>query len=47
MGPGWASNNVYGGSARAWECVNTARDLEGCTCLSNPLLTLRVFVSVI
>ena len=38
---------MYGGSVRAWECVNTARDLESCTCVSNPLVTLRVFVSVI
>jgi hypothetical protein len=46
-GPGWAACGVYGGSPRAWECVNTARDLESCTFLSNPSLTLRVFVSVI
>ena len=23
---------AYGGSVRAWECVNTARDLESRTC---------------
>lgn len=46
-GPGWAACGVYGGSSRAWECVNTARDLESCTCLSNPPLTLRMFISVI
>jgi hypothetical protein len=46
-GPGWAACGVYGGSPRAWECVNTARDLESCTCLSNPPLTLRVFVPAI
>lgn len=48
-GPGWAVCGVYGGSARAWECVNTARDLESCTYLSesDPPFTLRVFVSVI
>jgi hypothetical protein len=33
-GPGWAVCGVYGGSARAWECVNTARDLESCTYLT-------------
>ena len=43
-GMGWAACGVYGGSPSAWECVNTARDLESCTCLSNTLLTLRVFV---
>ena len=43
-GMGWAACGVYGGSPSAWECVNTARDLESCTCLSNSLLTLRVFV---
>jgi hypothetical protein len=46
-GPGWAACGVYGGNPRAWECVNTARDLESCTSLSNPPLTPRVFVSVI
>ena len=43
-GPEWAACGVYGGRAHAWECVNTARDLESCTC--SPL-TLGVFVSVI
>ena len=33
--------SVHGG------CVNTARDLENCTCPSDPFLTLRLFVSVI
>ncbi|KAH9961978.1 hypothetical protein BC827DRAFT_250164 [Russula dissimulans] len=30
MGPGWAACDVFGGGRRAWECVNTARDLESC-----------------
>ncbi|KAN0135193.1 hypothetical protein V8E53_007084, partial [Lactarius tabidus] len=30
MGHGWAACGVFGGGARAWECVNTARDLESC-----------------
>ena len=38
---------AYGSSVRAWEGVNTDRDLESRTCLSNPLLTFRAFVSVI
>jgi len=29
-GPGWAACGVFGGGARAWECVNIARDLESC-----------------
>jgi len=29
-GPGWAACGVLGGGARAWECVNIARDLESC-----------------
>ncbi|KAN0135202.1 hypothetical protein V8E53_007093 [Lactarius tabidus] len=29
-GHGWAACGVFGGGARAWECVNTARDLESC-----------------
>jgi hypothetical protein len=29
-GLGWAACGVFGGGARAWECVNTARDLESC-----------------
>ena len=35
---------VYGGSVRAWECVNTARDLEIRTHSSNLFLTLRMFI---
>ena len=31
-GPGWAACGVYGGGARAWECVHTERDLESCEC---------------
>ncbi|KAH9974977.1 hypothetical protein BGW80DRAFT_1170013, partial [Lactifluus volemus] len=30
MGPEWAACGVFGGSARSWECINTARDLESC-----------------
>ncbi|KAH9975017.1 hypothetical protein BGW80DRAFT_1225325 [Lactifluus volemus] len=30
MGPEWAACGVFGGAARAWECINTARDLESC-----------------
>ncbi|KAH9170202.1 hypothetical protein EDB89DRAFT_1853721 [Lactarius sanguifluus] len=30
MGHGWAACGVFGGGARAWECVDTARDLESC-----------------
>ncbi|KAI9439296.1 hypothetical protein H4582DRAFT_2076001 [Lactarius indigo] len=30
MGHGWAACGVYGGGARAWECINTAHDLESC-----------------
>jgi len=30
IGPGWAACGVLGGGSRAWECVNTARDLESC-----------------
>ena len=33
MGPEWAACGVFGGSSRAWECINTARDLESCKCL--------------
>jgi hypothetical protein len=33
MGPGWAACGVFGGGPRAWECVDTARDLESCSCL--------------
>ncbi|KAI9453933.1 hypothetical protein F5148DRAFT_985380 [Russula earlei] len=29
-GPGWTACGVFGGGRRAWECVNTARDLESC-----------------
>jgi hypothetical protein len=41
-GPGWATCGVYGGGPRAWECVNTAHDLESCTCLSNQSHARRV-----
>ncbi|KAH9994315.1 hypothetical protein BJV74DRAFT_351374 [Russula compacta] len=30
MGPEWTACGVFGGAARAWECVNTAHDLESC-----------------
>jgi hypothetical protein len=30
MGPEWAACGVFGGGARAWECINTAHDLESC-----------------
>lgn len=36
MGPGWAACGVFGGAARAWECVHIARDLESCECLGVP-----------
>ncbi|KAN0118847.1 hypothetical protein V8E52_004619 [Russula decolorans] len=36
-GPGWAACGVYGGGPRAWECVNTARDLESCGGCAIPL----------
>jgi hypothetical protein len=32
MGPEWTACGVFGGGARAWECINTARDLESCKC---------------
>ena len=31
-GLGWVACGVFGGSNRAWECINTARDLESCEC---------------
>ncbi|KAI9439303.1 hypothetical protein H4582DRAFT_1852063 [Lactarius indigo] len=30
MGHGWSACGVFGGGARAWECVDTAHDLESC-----------------
>jgi len=30
MGPEWAACGIFGGAARSWECINTARDLESC-----------------
>jgi len=30
MGAGWTACGVYGGGARAWECIDTAHDLESC-----------------
>ena len=33
MGPAWATCGVLGGGPRAWECINTANDLESCKCL--------------
>lgn len=38
MGPGWAACGVFGGGPRAWECVNTARDLESCKSLTTALV---------
>ncbi|KAF8260046.1 hypothetical protein EI94DRAFT_1706601 [Lactarius quietus] len=37
MGHGWAACGVFGGGARAWECVNTAHDLESCGGCALPL----------
>ena len=31
-GYGWAACGVFGRGSRAWECFNTARDLESCEC---------------
>ncbi|KAI0300653.1 hypothetical protein B0F90DRAFT_1629408 [Multifurca ochricompacta] len=33
----WTACGVFGGGARAWECVNTARDLESCGGCALPL----------
>jgi hypothetical protein len=33
MGAGWTACGVYGGGVRAWECIDTARDLESCECI--------------
>ena len=41
MGPGWAACGVFGGGARAWECVDTARDLESCECACPGVTTLH------
>jgi hypothetical protein len=30
MGPEWAACGVFGGGARAWECIDTANNLESC-----------------
>jgi len=37
MGPGWAACAVPGGGRRAWECINTVRDLESCGGCMYPL----------
>ena len=37
-GHGWAACGVFGGGARAWECVNTARDLESCECATRGIV---------
>ncbi|KAH9012733.1 hypothetical protein EDB84DRAFT_1642472 [Lactarius hengduanensis] len=37
MGHGWAACGVFGGGARAWECVDTAHDLESCGGCELPL----------
>ncbi|KAF8260043.1 hypothetical protein EI94DRAFT_1668300, partial [Lactarius quietus] len=29
-GRGWTACGVFGGGARVWECIDTARDLESC-----------------
>ncbi|KAI9439301.1 hypothetical protein H4582DRAFT_2076004 [Lactarius indigo] len=38
MGHGWAACGVFGGGARAWECVDTAHDLESCGGCVLPLM---------
>ena len=45
-GPGWAACGVFGGGARAWECVNIARDLESCECLGRVPGVLHIPVHV-
>jgi hypothetical protein len=40
-GRGWAACGVFGGAARAWECVDTARDLESCECTGLASTNLR------
>jgi hypothetical protein len=42
MGPAWATCGVLGGGPRAWECINTANDLESCKCLPCLCLTAAV-----
>jgi hypothetical protein len=42
MGPGWVACGVLGGGSRAWECVNSARDLESCKYLCSLPLSLYV-----
>lgn len=46
MGAGWIACGVYGGGARAWECINTAHDLESCECLSVGLAPLHVPITL-
>ena len=41
--PGWAACGVYGEDALAWECVNTARDLESCECACPRINTCHPF----
>lgn len=42
MGSGWMACGVSGGSGRAFECVNTANDLESCELSSHyPFSRLR------
>ncbi|KAH9974984.1 hypothetical protein BGW80DRAFT_1487986, partial [Lactifluus volemus] len=37
MGPEWAACGVFGGGARAWECIDTANNLESCGGCALPL----------
>ncbi|KAH9956649.1 hypothetical protein BGW80DRAFT_1387324, partial [Lactifluus volemus] len=37
MGPEWAACGVFSGGARAWECINTANNLESCGGCALPL----------
>ncbi|KAH9974978.1 hypothetical protein BGW80DRAFT_1487974 [Lactifluus volemus] len=37
MGPEWAACGVFGGRDRAWECINTANNLESCGGCALPL----------
>jgi hypothetical protein len=36
-GGGWMACGVYGGAARAWECLDTDKDLESCGGCDIPL----------
>jgi hypothetical protein len=47
MGPEWAACGVFGGGARAWECINTARDLESCKYPSGNMVVLCLRMQLI